>query len=471
MRVGPLALGTLADWNPDPGPTVVWGPSVRALAAAQRAPVDAAPISYMQEQHIRGYVDQKAIGLDYSRLMVLSCDMPGRCDQRAIGYVINAHLRRHETYRSWFEYCQDGRITRHAMEDASDIEFVAVDHGELPIPQVRDLLNQTPDPLQWDCFRFGIIQAKSHFTFFACIDHVHVDAAVAGVTLMELYLMYNALAAGAAPLELPPAGSYRDFCLRQREFLSALTLDSPEIKAWRSFAESNGGSLPGFPLPLGDPRQPCDTAMVTATMLDAQQTATFESVCLDAKARFVGGVLACCGRAQYELNGADSYYGITPRDTRVSPRDDLTLGWFTGLVPITVTIAGKSFEQAAHAAQVSFDSGKEIAEVPYHRVMELVSDLRKPPPNFPVINFLDAGAAPLSALISSGLDALNIGVYSDGRYSYQMSLYVIRVEEETAVTAVFPDNPQAHESVSRYLAELKSVFELVAGTGRWKHAA
>ncbi|MGB3332079.1 MAG: condensation domain-containing protein [Mycobacterium sp.] len=471
MRVGPLALGTLADWEPDEGPTVVWGPSAAALAAARRAPVNAVPASYMQEQHIRGYIDQTAAGLDYSRLMVLSCDMQGRCDRRAIDYIINAHLRRHETYRSWFEHAEDGRLIRHVVEDPADIAFVPVDHGELTLPQVRDLLNETPDPLQWDCFRFGIIQSKSHFTFFASIDHVHVDAAVAGVTLMELYMMYNALVAGGAPLELPAAGSYSDFCVRQHQFTSALTLESPQIQAWRSFAESNGGSLPGFPLPLGDPGQPCEAAMVTVTMLGEQQTAEFESACMDANARFVGGVLACCGLAQRELTGAATYYGLTPRDTRNSPGDDLTLGWFTGLVPITVPIGDISFEDAANAAQVSFDSGKSLAEVPYQRVMELAPQLRKPPPNFPVINFLDAGAAPLSALIAAGLDDLNIGVFSDGRYSYQMSLYVIRVEEETAVTAIFPDNPEAHESVARYLAVLKSVFERVANAGDWENVA
>ncbi|KKC00352.1 acyltransferase [Mycolicibacter arupensis] len=469
MRVGPLALGTLSDWEPEPGPTVVWQPSAAALAVAQAAPVNAVPASYMQEQHIRGYIDQTAVGLDYSRLMVLSCDMAGRCDRRAIDYIINAHVRRHETYRSWFEHADDGRLIRHVIDDPADIQLVAVDHGELTLPQVRELLNETPDPLQWDCFRFGIIQGKSHFTFFASIDHVHVDAAVAGVTLMELYFMYNALVAGGAPLELPAAGNYSEFCIRQHQFTSALTLESPEIAAWRSFAESNGNTLPGFPLPLGDPTQPCPAAMVTVSMLGEKQTVDFETVCTDAGARFIGGVLACCGLAQQELTGKGTYYGLTPRDTRRSPDDDLTLGWFTGLIPITVEVGDSSFADAATSAQVSFDSGRTLADVPYQRVRELVPTLDKPPPNFPVVNFLDAGAAPLSALIAAGLDDLNIGVYSDGRYSYQMSVYVIRVGEETAATAVFPDNPQAHESVARYLAVLKSVLERVAAGGHGAH--
>ena len=61
----------------------------------------------------------------------------------------------------------------------------------------------TPDPLQWDCFRFGIIQGPDSFTYYASIDHVHVDAMVVGVTLIEFYLMYTALVAGNPPIALP----------------------------------------------------------------------------------------------------------------------------------------------------------------------------------------------------------------------------------------------------------------------------
>ncbi|MCW2685760.1 MAG: acyltransferase, partial [Mycobacterium sp.] len=103
MRVGPLVVGTLAEWEPSTGSAVSWQPSPAAREKAAQAPVSAVPVGYMQAQHIRGYYDQKAKGLDYSRLMIVSCDAPGRCDIRAMSYVINAHLRRHDTYRSWFE--------------------------------------------------------------------------------------------------------------------------------------------------------------------------------------------------------------------------------------------------------------------------------------------------------------------------------------------------------------------------------
>jgi len=469
--IGPLTVGTLVDWEPSPGRTVSWQPTLAAREKVSQAPVSPVPVSYMQAQHIRGYVAQKAKGLDYSRLMIVSSDQPGQCDIRAANYVVNAHLRRHDTYRSWFEYADDGQIIRRTISDPADIEFVPVRHGELTLAQIRELAVSTPDPLQWGCFQFGIIQGEDRFTFYASVDHVHVDAMLVGVTLVEFHMMYGALVGGAGPLKLPPAGSYDDFCVRQREFTSSLTADSPQVRLWTRFAESNDGSLPDFALPLGDVSKPCVSDIVTMTMLGEEQTARFESACTAAGARFIGGVLACCGLAEHELTGADTYYGVTPRDTRRTPTDAMTQGWFTGLIPITVPIAGSSFGDAARAAQLSFDTGVHLAEVPYERVVELAPTVHKPRPNFPVINFLDAGTAPLSVLLTAELDGLNIGAYSDGRYSYQMSIYVIRVEQETAVTVMFPDNPQAEESVARYLAALKSVFGRVAQSGHRRNVA
>ncbi|HEY0228836.1 MAG TPA: condensation domain-containing protein, partial [Mycobacterium sp.] len=360
---------------------------------------------------------------------------------------------------------------RRTMQDATDIEFVPINHGELKLDDIRGLAVYTPDPLQWGCFQFGVIQGDDHFTFFASVDHVHVDAMIVGVTLMEFHMMYGSLVGGGAPLELPEAGSYDAFCIRQRQFTDALTAQSPQIRAWTEFAQSNDGSLPEFALPLGDPSKPSEADIVTMRMLDEQQTARFESACTEAGARFIGGVLACCGLAEHELTGAQTYYGLTPRDTRKTATDALTQGWFTGLIPITVPIADTSFEDAARAAQLSFDTDVQLAEVPYDRVIELAPALHQPRPNFPVINFLDAGTAPLSVLLTAELDGLNIGVYSDGRYSYQMSIYVIRVEQETAVTVMFPDNPEAEKSVARYLDALKSVFERVAESGHWRNVA
>jgi hypothetical protein len=82
----------------------------------------------------------------------------------------------------------------------------------------------------------------------------------------------------------------------------------------------------------------------------------FEAACLSAGARSSGGVFACAALTEHELTGTETYYGITPIDTRTTSAEFRTTRWFVGHVPLTVPIA-PSFAETASAAQASYDAG------------------------------------------------------------------------------------------------------------------
>ncbi len=452
-----FAIRTLHDWVPDPGAVVCWHASPRANDVARQAPINPVPPSYQQAQHLRRYGEHAARGLDLSRLMIFTWDVAGRCDVRAMNYAINAHLRRHDTYHSWFEYTDAEHIVRHTIADPADIELVPVQHGEMTAADLRDHIS-TPHPLQWDCFLFGIVQSNDHFTFYASIAHLCVDPMIMGVLFMEIHMMYAALVGGDAPVELPEAGRYAEYCLRQREETAALTVDSPSVRGWIDFAASNGGTLPYFPLPLGDLSKNYTGRLITETLMDEQQTERFEALCVAAGARFSGGVFACAALTEHELTGAETFSVVTTTDTRRTPTELVTTGWFTGLVPISVPIGAGLFGDAARTAQTAFDSGIDLATVPFDRVLELAAPearLSRPRPGNFVMSFLDASIAPLSTVANSDL---NFRIYDEGRVSHQVSMWVNRYQRETTVTVLFPDNPVAYESVSEYITAMKSVY-------------
>jgi hypothetical protein len=452
-----FGITTLHDWMPDPGSVVCWHASPAANAKARQAPISAVPPSYQQAQHLRRYCDHAGRGLDLSRLMIFTWDLAGRCDVRAMNYVINAHLRRHDTYHSWFELQDAEQIVRHTIADPADIELVPIEHGDMSPADLRDHIS-SPQPLQWDCFLFGVIQSDDHFTFYASIDHLCVDPMIMGVLFMEIHMMYGALLGGDAPVELPEAGRYADYCSRQREDTSALTLDSPKVRGWIEFAANNGGTLPYFPLPLGDLSVPYAGKLITETLMDERQSERFEAACVAAGARFSGGVFGCAALTQRELTGAEMFSVVTTTDTRRTPTELMTTGWFTGLVPITVPANAALFDDAARAAQTCLDSGIDLATVPFDRVLELAPpDIRlsRPRPGNFVMSFLDASIAPLSTVANSDL---NFRIYDEGRVSHQVSMWVNRFQQETTVTVLFPNNPVACESVARYIAAMKSVY-------------
>lgn len=462
IGAGSVKVGKVYDWVPGPGSVVTWHPSAASLAKAREAPISPVPASYMQAQHLRGFCEFAARGLDYSRLVMGSWDVPGRCDIRAMTYVVNSHLRRHDTYRSWFEYKNADHIVRHTIADPADIKFVPAKHGEMTPTEWQHHLLAIPDPLQWDCFSFGVIQRADHFTFCVIVDHLHTDPMLMALLYMELHATYSALVAGAAPAPLPPAGSYDDYCVRQRQHTSALSLDSPPVRKWIEFAENNNGTLPDFPLPLGDPSVPCGGDIVTEQLMDEQQAARFESACVEAGARFSGGLFACAALAQYRLTGAETYYGLTPFDKRRTPPEFLTTGWFTGVIPFTVPVDAASFEKTARAAQASFDSNTDLANVPFDRVLELAPWLRRHGPAFTMLNYMDAGLPPLSAVVACHLDGANAGAYCDGRNPAHLYMSVGRLFDDVSMMVFFPNNPVARESVTRYIKAMKSVCVRVA---------
>jgi hypothetical protein len=273
-------------------------------------------------------------------------------------------------------------------------------------------------------------------------------------------MMYSALIKGVAPGRLPEAGSYVEYCARQRDYISGLTLADPGVGKWVDFFAANDGKLPAHPVPLGDTSIPC--TLTGERLLDERQTAAFEDACTAAGVRFCGGVFAANALVEHRLTGNDTYRAIIPIDIRRSEVDFMTSGWFTGFVPITVPVTGLSFADLARAAQDSFDSGRDLAEVPLDRVLELAPWLREGDWGAPLVFYLDAGCPPLSALVNSQVDGLDAGLYHDGGLLRQLNVRVNRLENETQLTLLYPNNETARESVARYVEVLKSVMIRIA---------
>ena len=467
-----VALTAIHDWVDAPGSVVSWSPSPGCLSKVAQAPASDVPASYQQEQHVRAYRAHTANGLEMSRLLIPAWTMKGRCDIRAMTYVINSYLKRHDTYHSWFAFApgDDGadRLVRHAVDKPADIQFVATKHGHMSAAEWREHILATPSPLQWDCFRFGVIQREDHFTFYASIDHVHADAMFMVALFIEINMNYSALAEGGAPIRLPEAGSYLDYCNRQRNYTSQLTLESPEVGEWLQFLEANDGTLPKFPLPLGDPDVHCTGDLITVRLMDAHDSDRFEAVCAQAGVRFIGGVFAVAAIAERELAGVDTYNVITPTTTRSTPADFMTTGWYTGIVPISVKVGDLNFADLARAAQGAFDSGIHLANVPIERVLDLADSMpgiRKPGPGVPMLSYLDIGLPPLNPVVMGQWQAQNGTLYTDLGAANQIGMWVNRRDTGTTVTVAYPDNAAARESVAQYVDLMKMVY-LRAADGR-----
>ena len=461
-----VALGNISGWQQPHGPVTTWMASPAAREAARAARQSDIPPSFQRAQHLRKAYDGKAMGRRLPRLMVVAWDIPGVCDIPAMTAVINAHVRQHDAYHHWFEF-ENGVFVLRMIDSPEVIDFVPVNYGHMDSDQIREhALTMTPETLEWDCFTFGIAQHDDYFTFYASVDHLHIDGISAGLIFFDIHLKYRHLAAAMdkhQPAALPHVRSYHDYAARQHDKLASLTLSSPEIKGWIDFAQDAGGDWPSFPLPLGEMRAN-EGAFVTVELLNGIDTEAFDTACRAAGARFIGGVLACAALAERELAGTETYRGFTPYDTRAPGIDTMTVGWFASLFPVTVPTGTGSFPEAARAAQNSFDANKHLAGVPIDRALELATaaQLEIKPPTRPsmMLSFIDFRKIPVSAL----WEETNFGTYGDNLSHGEINVWINRHATTTTVTVSFPDNTVARKSVHRYIATLSQVFAEVAQT-------
>src|SRR6478736_2366833 len=190
-----VALGNISGWQQPHGPVTTWMASPAAREAARSARRSDAPPTYQRAQHLRKAYNGKAAGRQLPRLMVVAWDIPGVCDIPAMTAAINAHVRRHDAYHDWFEF-DDGVFVRRMIEDPKLIDFVPTNFGHMDSDQVREhALTMTPGTLEWDCFTFGIAQHDDYFTFYASVDHLHIDGISAGLIFFDIHLKYRHLAA------------------------------------------------------------------------------------------------------------------------------------------------------------------------------------------------------------------------------------------------------------------------------------
>ena len=296
-----VALGNISGWQQPHGPVTTWMASPAAREAARAARQSDIPPSFQRAQHLRKAYDGKAMGRRLPRLMVVAWDIPGVCDIPAMTAVINAHVRQHDAYHHWFEF-ENGVFVLRMIDSPEVIDFVPVNYGHMDSDQIREhALTMTPETLEWDCFTFGIAQHDDYFTFYASVDHLHIDGISAGLIFFDIHLKYRHLAAAMdkhQPAARPHVRSYHDYAARQHDTLASLTLSSPEIKGWIDFAQDAGGDWPSFPLPLGEMRAN-EGAFVTVELLNGIDTEAFDTACRAAGARFIGGVLACAALAEH----------------------------------------------------------------------------------------------------------------------------------------------------------------------------
>ncbi|MBF6175923.1 condensation domain-containing protein [Nocardia blacklockiae] len=461
-----VSFGFFDDWHPEPGRLTSWTASPSSRAAVRQAPVHPAPPSYQQEAYLRAAHRNSGAGFRVSRLCMIAFDIPGAPVHVALTRTVNAFLRRHDTFSSWFELDSEDRFVRHVAA-AEDIEFEPTDHGEFTDSDAirAHVQNETPDPSQWDCFSFGIIERADSFTVYAAVDHLHTDGVAQALSCVDLLTLYGRELSGGQ-VAVGEVDGHIAHCARERAYNAELTLDSPPVRRWVELLRRNGGDVPSFPLDLGAGAGYTRGAQVTVPLMSEADALAFERACAEHGGRFLGGLFVAIAIAELELSGRDRYFGFTPANTRSTPGEAGSIGWYTNLIPVTVDIRPEdTFATLVGAAQQAAERAKDLLDVSLHRVLELATpDLgihTEPGWAAPMLSYVDVRKITGAEMFSR----INGGLYGNNASAGEVYTWVNRLPDQTKLSVLFPDTPQAHESIDRYVKAVTSVITTVAAEG------
>ncbi|MFC9440787.1 condensation domain-containing protein [Nocardia sp. NPDC057030] len=459
-----VGFGFIEEWVPAPGRLTSWTATPQSLDAARRAPIHPIPPSHQQEQYLRVLHRDAEAGFGGSRLCMISFTIPGSPDYAAWTSAFTAFLRRHDTFRSWFSVADDGNVRRHVMSPA-DIDFQPTEHGDFPdSAAIRAHVEmRTPSALWWDCFGFGVIQHTDSFTVYAGVDHLHTDGVGQALTCVDLLLLYgNELSGGK--LEPQPVDGHLTYCERERFGSAELTAQSPRIRTWLELLRRNDGDVPHFPAELSAGAE--RGAQRTVHLIDEADALRFEEICQANGARFTGGLFAAAALVEAEMSGGDWYFGLTPVNTRSTAGETSSIGWYTSLIPVEFEVdRADTFATIAARAQAAYDRGKELTDVSLHRALELAS------PELGIRTRLGWTARMLSYVDVRKIpgvemfDQINGGMYASRGRSSDVYIWINRFTDVTQLSLLFPDTPEAHAAIDRYIAATRTVFAAVVTDG------
>ncbi|OPX15749.1 condensation domain-containing protein [Gordonia sp. i37] len=465
-----VSFGLIDEWEPRIGRLTSWTMSQTAVTAAAGAPIHPVPPSHQQEAYLRAAQRNQSAGFRFSRLCLQAFDFHSPLDADALTRTIDAFLRRHDTFRCWFSEEPDGSIARHVVDPAI-ISMTPTTHGDMDSASaIREhIQNETPGPFSWDCFTFGAIEWEGGFTLYGAIDHLDTDGISQALTCTELITLYMNKAFGL-DTGLPEVGSYIEYCDHERTVSAALTRQAPQVCRWVELLQANGGVLPGFPLPLGgESEDHTRSALLTMSVFSEDDAQRFEDVCRANDSNMTAGLMAVAALASYEFSGCTEYLGMTPKSTRAPGPALNSVGWFTSLIPVPITVgADATFTSIVGPAAESYAAGKELTDVSLHRVLELVEpddgiDVA-PGWSVPMVSYVDVRKLPGVDVF----DAINGCLYGNRGSSEEGFMWINRFRDQTSMTLLFPDTDEAHAALPRYTDALRTIMATIARSGDYR---
>jgi GNAT superfamily N-acetyltransferase len=339
-------------------------------------------------------------------------------------------VQRHGTLRSVFTSGPDG-------PELHEVELAEGAWREHPVAAgsrlsdaVRGVLDEHCTPYSRPSHRLCVVRSHDRPTVVVAADHAHVDMWSLLVVVRDLL---DALA-GRAPSPLPRPFAEHTAALAGRE-------QAPEDvrERWRSVIEASGGTMPTFPLPLGDVDVPVPERVELRDVLDVDALAWLSRAARRQDVSTLALVTSVLTRVTHELAGVP-LRAVFPVHSRYDERWHDAVGWF-----ITNAVLDSPDPDPA-ACSAAVKEAIRLGSWPLADVLAPWGGMPQGPGMF-AISWLDLRRLPVR-VDHVGLEAQYVSAAgtTDG-----VMLWFVLDEAGMHLRCRYPDTPEARSTVGAWL--------------------
>jgi len=381
------------------------------------------PVSFDQRRHV-GQGDRPG------SWMAISFRMPDATrDELATGW--DAVIARHGTLRTVF------------TADGDDVRLYAGDRRPgrwqpHPVPAttaaaVRELFDEACRPYAEGSYRLCVVEpAEGEPVVVIGADHAHVDMWSLLVLGRDLERAVAAVRSGAAP-DLPPVDAFA----AHTELLVRMPPAPAEVRStWERLLAAEGGSMPRFPLPLGDLSGPHPEVVEVRDVLDADGVLDLTRAADALGVRVTAIALAVLTEVSFRLSGAP-LRAVFPVHSRNEPRWLDAVGWFITNAVIECTDP----DPRACAADV-----RRALQLGSYPLAPIFASGRMPEvPGMFAVSWLDTRKLPV-AVSDPNAHWISAVIRTDG-----VMIWFVVNDAGLHLRCRYPDTPEARASVGTWL--------------------
>lgn len=386
------------------------------------------PISFDQRRHV-------GIGARPGSWMAVAFRLPAGTTLDDIAAAWMAVIARHGTLRSVFSHDEAGELALHEIEITGGVWLQhPVGSDELPRDVLRAVFDTACSPFERPSHRVCVVfpdeqeSADPRPTAVIGSDHAHVD-------MWSLLVLVRDLTAHlAARPGTEPAASFAE----HSELLERMPEAPADVRArWGDILAAEGGTMPTFPLPLGDVSTPRREVVVVRDVLSSTEARAFVQRATESGVRMTALALSVLAQTTTDMSG-QPLRAVFPVHSRNEARWHDSVGWFITNAVIRID----DTDPVASARAV-----KEALALGSHPLAPIFAPYGGMPagPGMFAISWLDTRRLP-PVEATLGIQYVSAVIETDG-----VMIWFIVNEQGLHLRCRYPDTPEARANVGNWL--------------------